>query len=157
LADAAPGPAVTLEGTLRLALLLDKATANPPVGAAEVSETVQDKVPGVWMVPAPQLTPLRDGGIALTEIVPGLAVVGIDAPAVEEATGLASETVMLPAAPPASWKVAVATTPLAIVLVFSPYRIQVTPEQVSCLLAAVAAGPATTATPVIPAGKLKLH
>ena len=41
-----PAATVTLAGTLTLALPLDKVTANPPVGAASLSVTVQEDVPG---------------------------------------------------------------------------------------------------------------
>ena len=42
-----PAITVTLAGTLRLALLLDKLTPNPPAGAAAVRVTLQERLPGV--------------------------------------------------------------------------------------------------------------
>ena len=41
---------VTLEGTVRLALLLASPTANPPEPAGAFNETVQEAVPGVLML-----------------------------------------------------------------------------------------------------------
>ena len=53
-----PELTVTLAGTVRLALLLLSATANPAAGAACVSVTVQDVLPGVLIVAFVQLNPL---------------------------------------------------------------------------------------------------
>ena len=53
----------------------------------------------------------------------------------------------------AIWKVAVATTPSAMVVVLNPRMMQLSPEQTSDFPAFVAAGPATTLTLVISEGE----
>jgi hypothetical protein len=50
-----PAVTATLAGTVTLALLLDKATVDPPAGAADVSVTVQLEVPGAFTVAGEQL------------------------------------------------------------------------------------------------------
>jgi hypothetical protein len=57
-AELCPAVMVTLDGTVRLTLLLESGTANPPDGAAEFSVTLQDVLPGVLIVRLEQLTPL---------------------------------------------------------------------------------------------------
>ncbi len=54
----APAVAVTLAGTVALALLLDNATASPPLGAAPLSVTVQAEVPGAFTLAGLHVTPL---------------------------------------------------------------------------------------------------
>jgi hypothetical protein len=54
----APAVAVTLAGTVALALLLDKVTARPPLGAAPLSVTVQAEVPGAVTLAGLQVTVL---------------------------------------------------------------------------------------------------
>jgi hypothetical protein len=49
-----PVPTMTLLGTVMLALLENKATTEPPAGAAEVNETVQVDVPGAFTVAGEQ-------------------------------------------------------------------------------------------------------
>jgi hypothetical protein len=49
-----PAATVRLPGTVTLALLLDKATFAPPVGAGADSVTVQVEVPGAMTVPGEQ-------------------------------------------------------------------------------------------------------
>jgi hypothetical protein len=45
-----PAAMVRLEGTVRLALLLESETRNPPVGAVPFNEIVQELLPGVLIV-----------------------------------------------------------------------------------------------------------
>ena len=52
----APAVAVTLAGTVALALLLDSATARPPLGAAPLSVTVHAEVPGAFTLVGLQVT-----------------------------------------------------------------------------------------------------
>jgi hypothetical protein len=54
----APAATVTLAGTVMLALLLDRPTLAPPVGAAALSVTVQEDVPGETTLDGPHVTPL---------------------------------------------------------------------------------------------------
>jgi hypothetical protein len=56
-----PEATVTLEGTVRLGLLLDKLTGKPLDCAATVSVTLQLRVPGARMLPAEQVTALNAG------------------------------------------------------------------------------------------------
>lgn len=75
-----PAATVTIEGTLRLALLLESATAKPPTAAAPVSETVQEVLPGVLMVELVQLTLLSVGNDTGREMAPVFPVAGIEVP-----------------------------------------------------------------------------
>jgi hypothetical protein len=52
----APADAVTLAGTVALALLLDNATARPPPGAAPLKVTVHAEVPGAFTLAGLQVT-----------------------------------------------------------------------------------------------------
>jgi hypothetical protein len=52
----APAVAVTLAGTVALALLLDSVTGRPPLGAAPLSVTVQAEVPGAFTLVGLQVT-----------------------------------------------------------------------------------------------------
>ena len=54
----APAVAVTLAGTVAFALLLDSATASPPLGAAPLRVTVHAEVPGAFTLAGLQVTPL---------------------------------------------------------------------------------------------------
>ena len=63
----APAATVTLAGTVMLELLLDRPTLAPPVGAAALSVTVQEDVPGETTLAGLQLTLLTvTGGVALS-------------------------------------------------------------------------------------------
>jgi hypothetical protein len=57
----APAAIVTLAGTLTAELLLATPTANPPLGAAAFSVTVQLSVPAPVIDALPQLSPLSSG------------------------------------------------------------------------------------------------
>ena len=65
--EVCPAATVTLEGTVRLVLLLESETGNPPAGAAPFKETVQELVPGVLIVRGLQFKALRakDAGRAM--------------------------------------------------------------------------------------------
>jgi hypothetical protein len=54
-----PDATVTLEGTVKLALLLESATTNPLPEAAPLKVTEQEVLPGVLMVELVQLRPLN--------------------------------------------------------------------------------------------------
>jgi len=54
-----PAGAVTLPGSVTLALSSDRVTANPPAGAASFSVTVQVEVPGAFTLTGVQDRPLR--------------------------------------------------------------------------------------------------
>ena len=78
-----PEATVTLDGTVRLPLLLESGTTNPPDGAAKFRVTVQGVLPGVVIVRLVQFTPLIVGG---TEIAPATPLAGIEEPPAVEAT-----------------------------------------------------------------------
>jgi hypothetical protein len=80
-----PEAMVTLEGTVRLVLLLESDTANPLPVAAPVNATVQEVLPGVLMVELVQLRLLK---VVVTgrEIDPEPPLEGIDVPTAVVAT-----------------------------------------------------------------------
>jgi len=81
-----PEATVTLEGTVRLALLLESDTANPLPVAAPVNATVHVVLPGVLMVELVQLRLLK-ATVPGREIVPEPPLEGIEvAPAVVATT-----------------------------------------------------------------------
>jgi hypothetical protein len=82
-----PEATVTLEGTVRLVLLLESDTANPPVGAAPVNDTEQEVLPGVLMVELVQLKLPKEIVVTGREIVPEPPLEGMEvAPAVVATT-----------------------------------------------------------------------
>ena len=84
-----PDPTVTLEGTVRLALLLASDTANPLPDAVPVNATEYDVLPGVLMV---ELVQLRVPRVTATgrEIPPEPPVEGTATPPAVVATTLLS-------------------------------------------------------------------
>jgi hypothetical protein len=86
LAEVCPAPIVTLDGTLKLPLLLDSATPKPPLGAAPLKETVHWVLPGAGIVARLQLSPVSETEGAGREIVPEPPLAGIELPAEVEAT-----------------------------------------------------------------------
>ena len=84
-----PAATVTLEGTVRLALLLESETANPLPEAAPVKATEQEVLPGVLMV---ELVQLRLPNVIVTgsDIVPEPPLEGIEVPPAVVATTLVS-------------------------------------------------------------------
>ena len=85
-----PEATVTLAGTVRLALLLERDTANPPADAAEVKVTEQGVLPGVLIVELVQLTVLRAAAARGREIAPEPPVAAMEVPPAVEATTLVS-------------------------------------------------------------------
>ena len=85
-----PEATVTLEGTVRLALLLESDTANPLPEAAPVKVTEQEVLPGVLMVELVQFRPLKAVVAPGREIDPVLPLEGIDVPPAVVATTLVS-------------------------------------------------------------------
>lgn len=72
---------VTLEGTVRLALLLAKVTLDPPVGAAPLSVTVQVLVPA----------PVNDAGLQVRLLgVTAGTVTSTTPPVAEVVSGMAA-------------------------------------------------------------------
>jgi hypothetical protein len=68
----APEAAVTLAGTVALALLLDSAMARPPLGAAPLSVPVQAEVPGAFTLDGVQESPVgATAGMSTTHAPPG--------------------------------------------------------------------------------------
>jgi hypothetical protein len=90
LALVSPTPTTTLAGTVTLALLLERGTVNPPLGAAAVNETVQGVLVGVVRVVLVQLSALNATETG-TVTVPEPPVAGMGVPAKLDATTPVSE------------------------------------------------------------------
>ena len=86
LAEVCPPGTVTTDGTVKLALLLDSPTPNPPARAVPLRETVHWVLPGAGIVAKLQLSPLNETEGAGRAIVPELPKAGIELPADVEAT-----------------------------------------------------------------------
>jgi len=84
-----PEATVRLEGTVRLALLLESATVNPPLVAAALNPTVQEVLPGVLMVEVVQLRLLR-AVVTGREIDPDPPLEDMEVPPAVVATTLVS-------------------------------------------------------------------
>ena len=152
-----PEATVTLEGTLRLALLLESDTANPLPEAAPVKVTEHEVLPGVLMVELVQFKLLKamDTG---RDIAPEPPLEDRGVPSAVVAAVLVSWTeIGLLDGLAAIWNVASATGPSAITVLLNPTIRQVFPEQDSDFPAFVADVPATTVTPVISEEKVKDH
>jgi hypothetical protein len=120
-----PAVTTTFAGTVTIALLLERAVEKPPAGAFPVRETVHVDVPGAFTVEGEHVRPERATGSTI-ETVPPVAVVGIALPALVDAD--VSLNCSAAAAAPGVVEiptVRVATTPLLIVVVFSPKTMQV--------------------------------
>jgi len=85
LLEVCPAAMVTLDGSVRLALLLESETGNPPAGAVPFKETVQGVVPGVLIVKGLQFKVLRETDTGRV-IVPVLPLDGIEVPPAVDAT-----------------------------------------------------------------------
>ena len=85
-----PDATVTLEGTVRLALLLESDTTNPLPEAAPVKATEQEVLPGVLMVELVQLRLLKAVVVPGREIVPVPPLEVIEVPPAVVATTLVS-------------------------------------------------------------------
>ena len=86
LLEVCPAATVTLDGTVRLVLLLESETVNPPEGAVPVNETVQGVFPGVLIVKLVQFSVLRETDTG-SVIVPEPPLAGMEVPAAVDATG----------------------------------------------------------------------
>jgi hypothetical protein len=148
---AAPAATVTDAGTVTFALLLESATAKPPAGAGAVSATEQLVVAGGVSEAELHVSPLSALVAAACEIETELPLpmTNAEVPVVETPMGELSrmdEKVLSVVGETVN--VAVAITPLAIVLAFMPVSRQVyeppVPAHESDLPAAVASGPAAT-------------
>ena len=89
LLEVCPAATVTLDGSVRFALLLASETRNPPAGAVPFRETVQELVPGVLIVKLPQFRVLRetDTGRVMVPVPP---LEGMEVPPAVDATTLVS-------------------------------------------------------------------
>jgi len=157
LLEVCPAATVTLDGSVRLALLLASETRNPPAGAAPFRETVQGVLPGVLMVKLVQFKLLKamDTG---RDIAPEPPLEDRGVPSAVVAAVLVSWTeIGLLDGLAAIWNVASATGPSAITVLLNPTIRQVFPEQDRDFPAFVADVPATTVTPVISEEKVKDH
>jgi hypothetical protein len=157
LAAVCPADTVTLPGTVRLALLLDSETGNPPTGAAAVKERAHAVLDGVLRVVLVQLSPLSATGPG-REIVPEFPPAEIGAPPAVEATTLVIWTgIVVLEEFDAIWNVAIATGPLPMTLLFNPTIKQLFPTQDTDFPALAADAPGATVTVVMFEEKLKVH
>ena len=155
--EVCPAATVTLDGSVRFALLLASETRNPPAGAAPFRETVQELVPGVLIVKLLQFRVLREADTGRVIVpVPPLEDRGVPSAVVAAVLVSWTEIGLLDGLA-AIWNVASATGPSAITVLLNPTIRQVFPEQDSDFPAFVADVPATTVTPVISEEKLKDH
>jgi hypothetical protein len=147
----APDPTVTLAGTVTFPLLLDSATANPPLGAAPLKITVHAEVPGAFTLDGLQDTLLSGARVGwMTVIVPPVPDEVILLPPASDATTPVSVIGTLVLRLPAEIaKVAVATEPLGMTLVVRSNMRQVVDP--ATLEHDTLFGPPTTATLVISA------
>ena len=152
-----PAATDTLAGTVRLVLLLESRTANPPSGAVPVSVTVHGVLPGVLIVRLVQLRPLKetDTGREIAPPTP-LDVMGEPKPVVA-ITLVSWIGIGLLKGLAAIWNVTVATVPSAITLLFNPAMRQLFPEQERDFPALVRDASAATVTNVTSEEKLKDH
>lgn len=111
------------DGKVRLALLLDKLTGAPPLGAAPLNWTVQVVEPGALIELGLQLKLDNDDATTLL-IVPPVALAGREVAVVEAAHGLATPIFVL-TTEEATVMLRVATVPLGITVVFIPRRLHV--------------------------------
>ncbi len=149
----APAATVTLAGIVTFVLLLAKAVTNPPVSAAPLNVTVQAEVPAALTIAGMHERPLSVGAVGCRiESVPPVPEAEIELPpltsvAITPVTWSGAEVTK---EPDAIVNVALATVPLLMVFVLSPYATQVVEvvllEQVTLLPAAVVLDPAVTVT-----------
>jgi hypothetical protein len=150
-----PVPTVTVDGTVKLALLLDKETLAPPASAAPLNVTLHAAVPGAVTFEGVQERPVNLGATGcVIPIAPLVADEGMTLPFRSVTTTpvawIAARVSVVPELMP---KLAVATTPSATMLLFTPTTTQIVLPlllaHVTVLPAAVALGPATTLTVAI--------
>ncbi len=125
LALLAPAGILTEAGTVRFALLSDKAITMPPLGAAALALTVQVATPGVLIVAGIHPTEVIVGWTVVTlVIVPPVPETGRKRPAASTADTLATlMEVLLTLELIATFTTA--TTPFAMVFAFRPLAMQV--------------------------------
>jgi len=153
-----PEAIAVVDGTVRLALLLERAIANPPEGALPDNDTVHEVLPGVLIVEFAQVRLLRVTTGAGRDTAPEPPLAGMEAaPVVEAATPVSAIGIGLLEGFPAIWNVAMATVPSAKELLLNPAMRQLFPEQEIDFPAFVADVPATTVTLVISEEKLNDH
>ena len=109
--------------------MLDSVTFNPPLGAAPLSVTVQEEEPSAFKLPGVQKSPLSVRGAEFaglrTVIVPPVPDAGTESPRASAATVPLFVTTLVRVLPAEIVKVAVATDPFAITVVFSPKTMHV--------------------------------
>jgi hypothetical protein len=147
-----PAPTPTVDGTVMLALLLDRPTLTPPASAAPLSVTLHAADPGAVTFEGVHERPVNLGAICcVIPMAPLVADDGITLPFMSVRTTpviwMAARVSVVPELMP---MVAVATTPSLTVLVFTPKTTQIVLPlllaHVTVLPAAVALAPATTLT-----------
>jgi hypothetical protein len=149
----APCPTVTLVGTVTFPLLLDSATASPPLGATPLKVTVHADVPGAFTLDGLQETLLGVTEVDwMTVMVPPAPDVGYEINPVESDanTPLTVTGTLVLTLPGEIVKVAVATEPLGITLVVRSNMTQVVDP--ATLEHDVVFGPPATVTLVTFAG-----
>ena len=154
---------VTDVGVVSSALLSERVTIVPPVGAAWLSVTEQDALP-----PALRVAGVHDKEVSASETIPPDPVTTPPVGDTAIAVPLADAAVVLftpmevVTTPAAIVKFTVATTPLAITVEFKPYATQVYEPvlltQLNVLPAFASAAPAVADMEVtFAAGKAKVH
>ena len=150
LAVDAPAATVTEAGVVNAELLSEIVTAEPPVGAAADSVTVQVDVAPEAMLEGEHTSLETTGARAWTEMLPPVPEIAIAEPSAEDPTTLLISRGTVAPLVAESWTATTATTPLPMRLAFMPLARQVNdplPElQVMVLPAAVKAAPADTLT-----------
>ncbi len=81
-----PEATVAIDGTVRFALLLERAIANPPEGALPDNDTVHEVLPGVLIVELVQLRVLKVITGAGRDTAPEPPLAEINTPPAVEAT-----------------------------------------------------------------------
>jgi hypothetical protein len=158
-----PAATVTEAGTLSEALLSERATETPPAGAAALSVTVHELVPGVAIDPGVQVRPLKVATGCKTVTTPLAADIVICWPSAVAARGFVSATMLTGLGVSGEIvRVNVATTPLGTAFVLNPVTRQVLDPRfalhVTDFPAALATGPLVTTRPVKSiAEKLMVH
>ena len=122
LPDVDPEATVTLAGTVALALLLERATASPPLGAAALSVAVQTEEPGAFTLDGLHVKVLGVTGVGGTTVmIPFVPDEGMEFPPASDVTiPLRVIGTLALVLEPEIARVAVATAPAAIGLASRP-------------------------------------
>ena len=121
----APDAMVNEDGTVRLALLLDKATDAPPLAAAALKVAVQVVLPGVLMVAGVHVNEVSVGvTVPVPVMVPPVPVSARELPVGSEAEVLVTLIDVL-LTPEPIVTLTKATTPLEMLVAFMPVARQV--------------------------------